>query len=153
MAKDRTLDIFALLGALDVKDYDAWDKLTDEQRKEFSPYMVLRWLAGTRDERQLVFLNELANPLVFPFGTQHKELLLRLFAVCTDGQRKRYAWRNFKSSKKASRALQVVKERYGYGDREAKDALKLLSSTDVLELAERLGWQKDEVVALKKELS
>lgn len=153
MAKDRALDLFALLSSLDAKDYDLWDKLTDEQRKEFSPYMTLRWLMGTNDQRQLVFLNELVNPVVFAFGSQHKELLLKLFAVCTSGQRQRYTWRNFKSNKKASKALDLVKERYGYGDREAKDALKLLSKDDLIELAESVGWQKEDVNALKKELS
>ena len=152
MAKERVLDIFALMSQLDVKDYDAWDNLTDEQRKELSPYMLLRWLSGTKDERQLVFLNELVNPLVFSLG-DHKELLLKLLTVCTDGQRKRYTWRNFKSGKKlSSKALQLLKEHYSYGDREAKDALPLLTPGDLLELAELQGWQKEDITALKKEV-
>ena len=151
MAKERALDLFALLGQLDTKDYDAWDNLTEEQRKEFSPYMALRWLMGTRDHRQLVFLNELVNPLVFPLG-QHKELMMKLLTVCTDGQRKRYSWRNFKSSKKPGKALELIMTHYNYGEREAKDALKLLTPADVMELAEQYGWQKEELTALKKEI-
>lgn len=37
------LSIWNEMAALDRKDYDYYDKLTDEQKKEFSPYLLLRW--------------------------------------------------------------------------------------------------------------
>jgi ketosteroid isomerase-like protein len=49
-------------------------------------------------------------------------------------------------------ALDIVKEYYDFSEREAKQSLPLLSSEDVIQLAEELGYQVDEIKKLKKEL-
>lgn len=37
------LDIFRVMNALDRRDKTFYDNLTDEERKAFSPYVMLRW--------------------------------------------------------------------------------------------------------------
>jgi hypothetical protein len=44
------------------------------------------------------------------------------------------------------------KDYYGYSEREAESNLTLLSHDDVIELAEELGFQKEEMKKLKAEL-
>jgi hypothetical protein len=42
MAKERALDVFQLLAQIDSKNYEIWDSLNDDQKKEFSPLVVMR---------------------------------------------------------------------------------------------------------------
>lgn len=153
MAKERALDIFAVLEQIDKKNYDLWDRFTEEQRKEFSPLVVMRWMAGCSDPFQLILLNEIANILVFPLGDK-KELLLLLLTACSNGRSKRYKWVNYKvsSSKKKKRSIELIAQHYGLALREAEDSAKLFSPEDIMELAELHGLQKDELTELKKEL-
>jgi hypothetical protein len=152
--KERALDIFMLLGELDRKNYGLWDSLSDEQKKEFSPLVTMRWMAGTADQRQLIFLNEIVNPVVFNLG-DHKELLLKLLTVCSSGSRQRYSWINVKlsgTSKKSKLSTSLVAEHYRLSMKEAEDVVKLLSPIELMELGEQQGWQKDELKDLQKEL-
>lgn len=153
MAKERSLDIFDLLAQIDRKNYDIWDKLTEEQKKELSPLVVMRWMAGMSDPMQLIFLNEIVNPTVFPLGT-HKELLLKLLTVCSNGKSKRYQWINYKLSgeRKAKTSTRLIAEHYGLSIKDAEDARRLFTNEDLMELAELQGFQKDELSALKREL-
>lgn len=153
MSKERQLDIFDLLSKIDKKDFSIWDSLTEAQKKEFSPFIVLRWMAGCNDPVQLIFLNEIVNPLVFTFGDQ-KEKLLKLLTVCSNGQSKRYSWVNYKlgGSKKMRKSVELIAHHYRLSPKEAEDSRKLFSDAEILELAEIEGWQKDEIAELKKEL-
>jgi hypothetical protein len=153
MAKERALDIFALLDQVDRKNYHIWDSLTEEQRKEFSPLVALRWMAGCTDPVQIIFLNELVNPTVFTFGQEKKELLLKLLTVCSNGKPKRYQWINYKmgGSKKMRRSVELIMNHYRMSPSEAEDSRRLFSEEEILELAEAEGLQKDEILELKKE--
>ena len=42
------LDLFKTLAALDKKDYGYYDRLTEEQKKEFNPYMLVQWLSSVK---------------------------------------------------------------------------------------------------------
>jgi len=47
MVVQRKLDLFnEILPAIDRKDYDFYDRLTDEQKKEIQPLLLLRWGAS-----------------------------------------------------------------------------------------------------------
>ena len=151
--KQRSLDIFTLLEQIDRKNYSIWDSLTDEQKKEFSPLVTLRWMAGCSDPVQLIFLNEIVNPTVFTMG-EHKEFLLKLLTVCSNGKPKRYQWINYKlgGSKKMKKSVELVMNHYRLSPKEAEDTRRLFSDEEILELAEAQGLQKDEIGELKKEL-
>ena len=41
----QDLDLFEVLAALDRKDYNYYDKLTEEQQKKFVPYMLTLWMS------------------------------------------------------------------------------------------------------------
>lgn len=152
--KERALDVFQLLGQLDKKDYQIWSNLKEDQKKEFSALVTMRWMTGTSSAYQLVLLNELVNTTVFAMP-EHKELMMKLLAVCSDGTPKRYGWVNYKmagGSKKVKLAVKLVATRYGLNDADAQDTLKHFNQEELIEMAESLGWQKDEISDLKKEL-
>lgn len=152
MAKERSLDIFELLPKIDQKDLHIWEKLSDEQRKEFSPLVVLKWLRGTDNLTQLEFLNELVNPVIFTLG-QEKEFILKLMAICTFGGRKRYSWLSTKSNKKKSTLkIDMIMNYNHISKRESMEVVSLYNEEEILQMAEEIGYQKDEITALKKEL-
>ena len=151
MAKEFALDIFHLLGQIDKKDTLFYSKLTDEQRKAYSPLVSMRWMSGTSDERQIIYLNELVNRFVFNMG-DHKELLFKLQCAASSGTPRRYNWMAAKTSGgKKNKGLDIVMQYYDYGVREGKAAMALLGSEDILLMAEELGYQKEELAKLKKE--
>lgn len=41
----QDLDLFEVLAALDKKDYNYYDNLTEEQKKKFVPYMMVLWMS------------------------------------------------------------------------------------------------------------
>jgi hypothetical protein len=45
------LDIKRELNAVDRKTYDFYDNLTDEERKAFSPYILMRYTASVQGDR------------------------------------------------------------------------------------------------------
>jgi hypothetical protein len=90
---------------------------------------------------------------MFSLGT-HKGLLYKLMTVCGSGKTQRYKW-NSVTSKKATNTpylVSMVKDYYGYNTMNAIDALKILSKADLLNIAEHLGRQKDEIVKINNEL-
>jgi hypothetical protein len=56
------------------------------------------------------------------------------------------------SSSKKIKGMDVVMQYYDYGVREAKSVMHLLSADDIIGMAEELGFQKEELAKLKKEL-
>ena len=151
--KTHKLDIFDTLNHISRKDVGFYDNLSEEEEKAFQPLVVARWLSGIKSERQIYFLNELVNPFTFQF-TKHKKLLYYLMTVCTSGKATRYFW-NKTSSKKTSSVpltVKVIRDYYGYNTLQAIEVLPLLSSEVILDYAEQLGRQPDEITKIKREL-
>jgi hypothetical protein len=152
VATEKALDLWWALSQLDRKNHNLWNELNEDQRKEVSPYMMTRWLAGCSDPDQLIKLGTIMTSCVFELG-QHKELLVGLLAACTSGDTKRYKWVAYKaSSGKTSKALELVATAFNQPLRHAVDTLALYSKDELLELAHEQGWQKEEIKDLQKEL-
>jgi hypothetical protein len=153
MASERKLDIFRVLEAINDKDVGFLDKLTEEEAKAFVPFVVQRWLSGTPSAKQVFFINELLNPFVFSLQG-HKKLLWDLMTICSPGKQQRYAWNALPSKKNTSKptAVKVLQEYYGYSSTDAVNVLDLLSRQNLLDMAEELGWQNDEIAKIKKEV-
>lgn len=49
----QDFDLFEALAALDRKDYNYLDKLTDEQQKKFVPYMMTHWMSAIKGNGEL----------------------------------------------------------------------------------------------------
>lgn len=151
-SKKRALDLFALLDNISRKNVAAYDRLTDEELREFQPFVIMRWLTGTKSARQVFYLNTLLNPFVWTLP-KHKKLLYYLLTSSTDGKPQRYTWTKVQSKKISSRpsSVEVIKSHFGYSTSHAIDALKVLSVDDVIEYANELGYQKEDIAKIKKE--
>lgn len=151
MENKRALDIFKLFDKINAGDFEFYDKLSAEEKKEFSALIFMRWLSGTSDSCQVVMLNNLVNEFVFNLG-KHPALLSKLLVVSTTRRQKRYQW--IKANTKAVKCderCKILNSRYGLSTREARQMLELLKTEDYLEIAAELGYQKDELEKLRKE--
>jgi hypothetical protein len=161
--REYKLDLFPLLRNISTKNVGYYDSLSEEAIKEFTPFVLMRWLTGCNDgnnlsARQIFFLNELVNPYAFEFhGTvdkNHKKLLYNLMTICTSGRDCRYKFNKTKgkNTSELPKALAVIKEVFGYNNKDAHDAIALLSDEAIIDMAEQGGMQEAEIKLLKKEL-
>lgn len=49
----QDFDLFEALVALDKKDYGYYDRLTEEQKRKFVPFMLLQWMATVKGNKEL----------------------------------------------------------------------------------------------------
>lgn len=49
----QDFDLFEALVALDKKDYSYYDRLTEEQKRKFVPFMLLQWMATVKGSKEL----------------------------------------------------------------------------------------------------
>ena len=161
--REYKLALFPLLRNISTKNVGYYNTLSEESIKEFTPLVLMRWLTGCNDgknlsARQIFFLNELVNPYAFAFqGTidnNHKKLLYNLMTICTSGRDCRYKFNKTKGKRTSSmpKATAVIKEAFGYNNRDAHDAIALLSDEAIVDMAEQYGMQEAELKLLKKEL-
>lgn len=159
VAKKRTykLNLWPFLDSISYKNVKYYDGLTEENLKEFSPYVTMRWLTGSKDPdaaRQLWFLNEFVNPYAFDLQKNHKRLLYNLMTACTNGKKKNYKFMPAKPVCKTEFPISVdlVQWVFDYSKRDSIAALVLLTDEDIIGMGEDYGLQKGEIAALKKEL-
>ncbi len=146
---EKTFDLFAGLDALTKGDMRWYDALPDDAKKQAAPFVIMRWLCGTGDAAQLVRINTFVNPYAFALGAE-KPLLFKLLAATTTHKPKRYYWLKAPGAVTKKLSLEVIKEYYGISGREA--ATYQLDKETLLEMAEELGWDDEELKKLKKEV-
>jgi hypothetical protein len=152
-SKEFKLDIFKFLTQLNSGDLHIWETLNEEQRNSVSAYVVSQWMYGTNNDMQIILNNELVNPFIWSFSKRHPEILVKLLACVGDGSRSRFKWIPMPKAKKDNRLrIQVIMEYYDYSEREAISNNHLLSNEIILQYAEELGWTKEELTKLKKEI-
>jgi len=146
------LDIFKLLGLIhNPKSGDIYESLTDDEKKGFAPLVAMTWMAGTKDERQLMALAHFANPYIFSLG-KHPHLLMQLLQACSSKTGGRNFWLSQKAgSKRNPLTREVIKSYLGYSTRELNLLTTLPPEDEVISMTEELGWQKEEISKLKKE--
>lgn len=145
------LDIFDTLAKIDNKKTgNLYSKLSDDEKKGFAPLIVMRWMSGTSDEKQVVLLNELVNPYIFSLG-KHPELLMQLMQVASSKVPRRYQWIGVKSKKKNTEARKVVGMYFDMSEREVNLINPFPSEEEVMSMAEFLGLEKEDVKKLQAE--
>ncbi|TFH09872.1 MAG: hypothetical protein E4H14_03645 [Candidatus Thorarchaeota archaeon] len=149
---ERKLDIFRVLKQADLKNADFFEKLTEEEQKAFQPFLIQRWMSGTYSPRQIVFLNELVNPFAFSLAN-HKQLLWQLMTICTGGKPQRYVWNKLPGKLSTAKpvSVSVIQQYLQCSERHAHEALNCLTGNDILNIAEKLGMQTEELAKIRKE--
>lgn len=147
----NTFDLFAFLGRLNRRDMQAYEKLSDDDKKAAHPFVIMRWLSGTSDAAQIVRLNTFVNRYVFSLGAE-RPLLFKLLAAACTGNTNRTTWIKGPASVSSRLSLEAIKARYRCSTREAQEYLGMLEPADVLQYAEDAGWTKEELKKLTLEM-
>lgn len=148
---DYKFNIFSILSQLTSKQEQFFDSLSDEDIKDLHPLILMRWMSGTSNKLQVMLLNEIANPLIFPLYT-HKRLLLKILMVCAAQTTTQYKWiKPHSPSAKLSESVKVIGEYFNYSKRKAQSAVKLISVNDIISMAEELGYQKTDIEKIRNE--
>jgi hypothetical protein len=152
-AKSYALDIFQVLDRINHNDFEYFQSLNIEQQKSIQPYVLMKWMLGTKQTKVIYRLNNRVNRFVFSLGNNHKELVFKLLCSVTDGRSQRYTWAKVqKKSVSAPNCIKLIQEFWGYNATHAKDAFPLLSDETILDIAQYLGKQSDELTKIKAEL-
>ena len=144
------LDIFKLLSSIDKFDADYFNDLPDDEKKQIYFFLIQRWMTGTNDTRQILYLNNFANSKVWSLYKEPNLLYLMLCA-CSTGE-KRYSFPKRKKKDTITETIKVVVEYYNCSLRDAKDYLKILSQENIFNICDALAVEKDILAKIKKEL-
>ncbi len=143
-----SLDIKKELHGVDMRDKDAFNNWTDEERKSFSPYILMRYVSNVQGDEDVQewfveMTNELVNKNHWTLSKNHKGLLWKLFAGCGTGAK---AYHPYLAAGKKQKAVKVEKLLAELNPSMKMEDIKLLASmmdkNDIQELFDKLGYDK-----------
>jgi hypothetical protein len=142
------LDIKRELNAVDLKIYDFYDNLTDEEKKVFSPYILMRYTANVQGDRDiqewfLEMTNELVNKHHWVLSKNHKPLLWKLFAACGAGVNCYHPYIAASRKEKINKIEKLLAELHpAMKISEVKMLAKMMDKKDINELFDKMGFDK-----------
>lgn len=143
------LDIRNEMAQFDRKNKDFYDSLTDDEKKKFAPFLMIRWgsAVGGNPDLQAYYVmscNERLNKHFFDISaTKHKKLQWLLATTVSPGMGNQYhPWIKFGSKKATDN--KAVKFFRALHPELKEDEIKLLAQIndkdDIKHLARELGW-------------
>jgi hypothetical protein len=144
------------LRALDTKDRDFYDSLDDDEKKKFSPYLMLRYSANVESQNPhmidwyLHSTNERVNKNFFDINTtKHKKLQWLVCTTASPGAgSQRHYWTNYKKKESNNKAVKFLKEIYPtFKDDEIELLARLNDKKDIRDLARQHGWDEKRIKA------
>jgi hypothetical protein len=142
------LDIKRELIAVDLKNYDFYSKLTAEEQKEFSPYVLMRYTSNVQGDKELQewFLemtNELVNKNHWTLSKNHRGLLWKLFAGCGAGVKTYHPYLKANPKEKVVKFEKLLAELYpAMKISDIKLLAKMMSKQEREELFDKMGFDK-----------
>lgn len=159
--KKYKLDLFRkLLPALDRRDFKLYKNLSEEEKKGFADIVALRYMSCTETENkyiieELIILSNGANKHLWnPALSKHPELKYLILATIGLGGEIKHAYIKAPAGKKRNiKVFQVLRNFYPTASMDELQLFLDMNDVDALiEVAEMLGMQKDEIKEYKKEV-
>jgi hypothetical protein len=143
------LDIKRELNAVDQKNYNFYDKLTDEEKKAFSPYILMRYTANVQmpdrdiQEWYLEMTNEMVNKNHWDLSKNHKALLWKLFAATGTGINCYHPYLAAGKKEKANKIEKLLVDLYPATKMsDIKLMASMMTKKDKEELFDNMGFDK-----------
>lgn len=142
------LDIKRELAAVDEKNYDFFDQLSEDEKKEFSPYVLLRYVSNVNGDADLQewfieTVNETVNKNFWALTKNHKSLLWKLYAASGIGSKFFHPYLALGKKEKTDKFEKLLLELYPAAKLdEIKLLAKLMNKDDREKLFEDLGFDK-----------
>jgi len=135
------------MAAFDRKDRAYYDKFTDEQRKSFSTYLMLKYganVSGGKDMQAyyLMATNERVNKHFFELGTKHTKLQwLTCTTVSPQMGNQFHYWLKGKKKEGDNKSQKFLAKLYPTMKSDEIDLLaKINDKRDLADMARRLGY-------------
>ena len=155
--KAPVLDIKKEMAAFDRKDRNFYDNLTEEERRAFSGFMMIRWGASVQGSADLqayylMSVNEKLNKNFFDISAKEHERLHWLMAsTVSPGMGTQYhPWLGLPKKTTDNKSVKFLRELHPHLK---EDDLKLMAELnnngELKDYAKGLGWEDK---AIKKEL-
>lgn len=142
------LDIKRELGAVDQKNYNFYENLTDEERKAFSPYILMRYTASVQGDRDIQewfveMTNEMVNKNHWDLSKDHKALLWKLFAATGAGVNCYHPYLAAGKKEKANKIEKLLAQLYpAMKMADIKLMATMMDKKDITELFDKMGFDK-----------
>lgn len=142
------LDIKRELTAVDQKNYDFYDNLTDEEKKAFSPYILMRYTASVQGDREiqewfLEMTNEMVNKNYMDISKEHKSLQWKLFAATGAGVSCYHPYLAAGKKEKANKIEKLLAElNPAMKMADIKLMARMMDKKDKEELFDKMGFDK-----------
>lgn len=121
--KSYSINIIDFLKSLDSRDYKRYENLSEEDKKTISPLIIMRWLSSCWDGKLTRYyayvVNEYVNKYFWDLSN-HKDLQMKLLAMCGIGQPAGHNWIKSNSVKGDSKTIGYIKRYFGCNDDEAQ---------------------------------
>jgi len=151
------LNIGNEMAQFDRKNRDFYDQLSEEEKKKFSPFLMIRWGAtveGSADMQAyyLMSVNEKLNKQFFDISTtQHKKLQWLLATTVSPGLgNQRHQWLAGRKKESNAKAAKFIRQIYPHLKEDEIELLgRLNDKNDLKQLAREYGWTDERI---KKEL-
>lgn len=131
------LDIFKTLNAIDRKQANFLNMVTEQEKKSFVPLVVMQWMTGLSDknpnsEINLRMVNELVN-MHFWELYKHPELQYKLMAACGDGSTYKRAWIPMATKESKHFVIRYMYDKmpFNVSDKEIELCVKKMSYSDI----------------------
>ena len=142
------LDIKRELNAADQKNYNFYQNLTDEEKKAFSPFILMRYTAnvqGDRDTQEwfLEMTNEMVNKHHGVLSKNHKNLLWKLFAGVGTGTNAYHPYLAAGKKEKANKIEKLIAElNPAMKMSDIKILASMMTKQDKEEMFDSMGFDK-----------
>lgn len=144
----QKLDIKRELKAVDLKDYNFYSNLTADEKKAFSPYVLMRFTSNVQSDYEiqewfLEMTNELVNKNFWDLSKKHPDLLWRLYAATGIGTT---LYHPYLAAGKKEKAVKVEKLLADLNPTMKMSDIKIMASMldkkDISELLDQMGFDK-----------
>lgn len=154
MAKKPQIPLADVMLAIDRKNRDWYDNLSDEQVKAFSAWMMMRYASSVQGGNAAMYLytvNEYVNKNFMDLS-KHPELQWLLFTLCGSGKKEYHPYiKPPTSRKKKNKVAEWLSEQYPLLKADEINMLREINDTEDLKLlAKEAGLTDKEIKELFK---
>ena len=151
------VNLNTMLYNIDIGNMEWYDKLSDEEKKSFSPYVAMRFASSVKgisslQEEYIQNVNEFCNK-DFSLIQKHEndsKLFWKLLALCGVGKKMFHPWIKAPKGKgKKTKMMEFLDTVYPNYKSDEKEMLKkLLSKKEIKKLAKDVGLTDNEIKQL-----
>ncbi len=142
------------LAAIDRKDYTYYDQLTEDQKKEFSPYILMRWCSTVEGNNDIskyyaIATNEFSNLNFFSLSRHKKLQWLIICTVSPNVGKQRHYWLGANKGKGSSALKNMLMEQLPNTKENDIDLiLKLRTKEEIKEWLKQCGKEEKKLKLL-----